>query len=69
MYALSSTLDPIHREADVDAARFDTVVTDLLDGQYADPLRVITSQPVSRDLKAAGHRLKIRLVLLDSSSS
>jgi hypothetical protein len=26
MYALSSTLDPIHREADVDAARFDTVV-------------------------------------------
>jgi hypothetical protein len=35
-------LGQAYREADVDAARFDTVIADLLDGQYADPLRVIS---------------------------
>jgi hypothetical protein len=48
-------LGQVYREADVDAASFDIVVADLLDGQYAGPLRVIsfnTAEGWSRDISA-----------------
>ena len=41
------------READVEATRLETIIADLLDGQYSNPVRVIafnTAQGWSRDV-------------------
>jgi hypothetical protein len=48
-------LGRVFREADLDFARFETVVMDLLDGQYSDPRQVVsfnTDQGWSRDISA-----------------
>jgi hypothetical protein len=68
-------LRQVFRETDVDAAGFDTVVADLLDGQYADPLRVISftrgtcfwvARPSARHRPPAASDLKCRPPLENS---
>ena len=52
------------READVEATRLETVLADLLDGQYSNPVRVVsfnTGQGSSRDVSEdVAHELRRR---------
>src|SRR5258707_7287425 len=52
------------RETDAEAARLETVIADLLDGQYSSPVRVIafnTAQGWSRDVSEnVAHELRRR---------
>jgi hypothetical protein len=52
------------RESDVDTADFETVITDLLEGQYNDPIRVVafnTAEKWSQDVSAdVAHELRKR---------
>ena len=61
------TLGSVWREADVETTDLETVITDLLTGQYSDPVRVIAfntvkrwSQDVSEDV---AHELRRRYVV------
>jgi hypothetical protein len=58
------TLGAVWREADSEATDLETVITDLMEGQYKDPVRVVAfntaerwSQDVSED---AAHELRRR---------
>jgi hypothetical protein len=52
------------RETDVEATRLETIIVDLLDGQYSNPVRVIgfnTVEGWSRDVSAdVAHELRRR---------
>ena len=57
-------LGPVWREADCDATDLETVIQDLLTGQYGDPIRVIafnTAEAWSQDVSAdVGQELRRR---------
>jgi hypothetical protein len=68
-------LGRVWREADVEATDFETVVTDLLDGQYDNPMGIFAFNPAegwSRDVSediARELRLRCDLQLRDLPSS
>jgi hypothetical protein len=54
----------VYRETDVETAHFETVIVDLLEGQYKDPVRVVAFNTVekwSQDVSAdVAHELRQR---------